>query len=274
VPRRLLAIGLAALLFAACSSGSNDPGTRTPAGGTAVATSSSAGGGGHAETGSTGATTGTTGNEPTHETLLPKDGSFVALGRERYTPMWKEPGKGKQPAFAMDTYNDYDETVPMLIEHATMRDGEPWYQVLLPIRPNGSSAWVRGRDVRIRDREDRLEVDLSERMLREYHGDELVNRFRVGIGTDQYPTTEGQFYVYIKVPYDNPNQPYGIMALGLSGFSEVITDWPGGGRIAVHGTPYASDRGQSVSHGCVRVYNHDMEHLTDLPLGTPVEIHA
>jgi lipoprotein-anchoring transpeptidase ErfK/SrfK len=42
--------------------------------------------------------------------------------------------------------------------------------------------------------------------------------------------------------------------------------------MAVHGTPYASNRGQAVSHGCVRVYNDDMQALLDLPLGTPVEI--
>ena len=107
-----------------------------------------------------------------------------------------------------------------------------------------------------------------------YRGDEVVQTFDIGIGTEQFPTTKGRFYVFIKVPYADPNQPYGIMALGLSGFSRVITDWPGGGRIAVHGTPHASDRGDAVSHGCVRVYNADMEHLTDLPLGTPVIIEA
>jgi lipoprotein-anchoring transpeptidase ErfK/SrfK len=162
----------------------------------------------------------------------------------------------------------------MLITRATMRDGHVWYEVLLPIRPNGSSAWVRSTDVKVRERSDRLEVDLSKRELIRYHDDQVVDRFRVGVGTDAFPTTTGTFYVYIKVPYADPNQAYGIMALGLSGFSRVITDWPGGGRIAVHGTPNASDRGDAVSHGCVRVYNPDMEHLTDLPLGTPVEIHA
>ena len=271
MPRRLIATTLATLLFAACSSeGDAEP----PARDTAKTVSSPTGSGGAHDdaTGASGAT-GSSGSEPERETLLPKDGSFVVLSRDRYAPMWEEPRKGNQPDFALDTYNDYDESVPMLIEHATMRDGEPWYQVLLPLRPNGSSAWVRDRDVKVREREDRLEVDLSDRTLRRYRGDDLVEKFHIGIGTEQYPTTKGQFYVFIKVPYDNPNQAYGIMALGLSGFSRVITDWPGGGRIAVHGTPYASNRGEAVSHGCVRVYNSDMEHLTDLPLGTPVEIH-
>jgi lipoprotein-anchoring transpeptidase ErfK/SrfK len=63
-----------------------------------------------------------------------------------------------------------------------------------------------------------------------------------------------------------------VFALGLSGFSNVLTDWPGGGRMAIHGTPYASNKGQMVSHGCIRVYNPDMRKLRRVPLGTPVII--
>ena len=265
VPRRVLVLTLATLVVAgaACTSGDTPP--RGSTGSTSAGTT--------AEIAVTGPTGETGSAEPERESLLPKDQDFVAEPRDKLVPMWEEPGKGRQPDFAFQARNDFDEPTPMLIEHATMRDGEAWYQVLLPLRPNGESAWVRAGDVRVREREDRLEIDLSEHLLLHYRADEVVDRFKVGIGTEQYPTTTGTFYVYIKVPYEDPNQPYGIMALGLSGFSRVITDWPGGGRIAVHGTPYASDRGDAVSHGCVRVFNDDMEHLTDLPLGTPVEIH-
>lgn len=262
--RPLLVWLVLALVLVGCSSGDEGPGDTEVFPGSTVETGSTA------ETGATGET----GAEPERERLLSKDGDFVALPQERYLPMWEEPGKGRHPDFAFDTFNDYDESVPMLVEHATMRDGEPWYELLLPVRPNGSSAWARGRDLEIRQREDRLEVDLSKEELVHLRDGDVVDRYRVGIGTSQFPTTTGTFYVFIKVPYANPNQPYGIMALGLSGFSRVITDWPGGGRIAVHGTPYRSDRGKAVSHGCVRVYNGDMEDLTDLPLGTPVEITA
>jgi lipoprotein-anchoring transpeptidase ErfK/SrfK len=209
--------------------------------------------------------------EPEPERLLPEGVDVVAAPRERYTPMFEEPG-AKKADFALDTRNINGELSPMLIVGATPRDGEPWYQVLLPLRPNGTTAWVREGDVKLRERTERIEVDLSKRTLEYLVDGELAERFEVGIGTDQFPTTTGDFYVYVKVPYDNPNQPYGIMALGLSGFSRVITDWPGGGRIAVHGTPYASNRGEAVSHGCVRVYNQDMESLLDVPLGTPVII--
>lgn len=209
--------------------------------------------------------------EPERERLLPEGVDVVAEPRERYTPMYEAAGD-RNVAYAFDTRNDTGDLAPMLVVGATRRDGEPWYEVMLPLRPNGTSAWVRERDVKLRERTERLEVDLSKRTLEHLVDGEVVDRFKVGIGTSQYPTTTGQFYVYVKVPYDDPNQAYGIMALGLSGFSRVITDWPGGGRIAVHGTPYASNRGEAVSHGCVRVYNDDMESLTDLPLGTPVLI--
>jgi lipoprotein-anchoring transpeptidase ErfK/SrfK len=80
--------------------------------------------------------------------------------------------------------------------------------------------------------------------------------------------------VWVKIHYASPYQPYGIAALGLSGFSPVLSDWPGGGRMAIHGTSSSSDLGNAVSHGCVRVYNDDLKSLLDVPLGTPVEITA
>ena len=58
----------------------------------------------------------------------------------------------------------------------------------------------------------------------------------------------------------------------MSGFSEVLTSLPGGGRMAIHGTADPSDRGQAVSFGCVRVYNRDMDRLQDVPMGTVVVI--
>jgi hypothetical protein len=266
VSRRILAIVLGLVALAGCTgsdgAGGGGPVSPSPADGTT--------------TGPTGETSAPASLSPSPEPdrLLPEEGQFVALPLDRYTPMWEEPGRGRQPDFAFDTQNPFEQLAPMLIEGATRRDGEAWYEVLLPVRPNGETAWVRGADIRIRERTERIEVDLSRRMLWHYDGDELVDRFRIGVGTEQYPTGTGRFYVWVKVPYDNPNNPYGIMALGLSGFSPVLSDWPGEGRMAVHGTPYASNRGQAVSHGCVRVFNADMESLVDLPLGTPVEIRS
>ena len=214
---------------------------------------------------------------PTNTQPLPPllaDGvEVVAVPVERYTSMWRRPG-AEAPVFALDTRNPLGTLAPMLVESARRWGGDPWYEVYLPLRPNGTTSWVRGADVTLREMDERIEVDLSERLLRHYVGEELVHRFRVGVGTTATPTGVGEFYVWVKVRYADPDQAYGIMALGLSGFSPVLSEWPGEGRMAIHGTPFAGDRGRAVSHGCVRVFNGDMEALVDVPLGTPVVIEA
>jgi len=205
--------------------------------------------------------------------LLPEGVDVLAVPAERVIPVWKHP-KSADATFALDTQNASDSFSPMLIEGAKRRAGEAWYRVLLPLRPNGSAAWVRESDVSLRRIDQRIEVDLSDRTLRYYVHDDLKKHFKVGVGTDATPTGTGTFYVWVKIRYANPNQPYGIAALGLSGFSPVLSEWPGGGRMAIHGTSSPSDLGNAVSHGCVRVFNDDLKSLLDVPLGTPVEITA
>ena len=206
--------------------------------------------------------------------LLPGDGEFTAGPLTRFTPMWSRPAGGEAEDFLLDTKNPLGELAPLLIERARYVDDEPWYEVLLPLRPNGTTAWVQGEDVEIREARERIEVDLSRRLLWHYVDGELVRRLSVGVGTPGTPTGIGRFFVWMKVHYSIETGPYGFMALGLSGFSPVLSDWPGEGRMAIHGTVNASDRGRAVSHGCVRVYNGDLVHLVDVPLGTPVEIRA
>lgn len=203
---------------------------------------------------------------------LALEGDLVAVPRSRFTPMWNEPGTDPRSDFRLDTRNPLGQLAPMLVERAVTADGLEWYEVLLPLRPNGSTAWVRAADVDLRTRNERIEVDLSRRLLWRYDGEELVDRIHVGVGTPATPTGTGRFYVWVKVWYENAQGPYGAAALGLSGFSPVLSDWPGQGRMAVHGTANPADRGRAVSHGCVRVYNADLMTLLDVPLGTPVVI--
>lgn len=205
--------------------------------------------------------------------LLPEDVDVLAIPAKRVIPVWEHP-KSADATFSLDTRNPVGSFSPMLIDGAKRRAGEAWYRVFLPLRPNGSSAWVRESDIELRRIDRRIEVDLSERVLSYFVHDELEERFKVGVGTEATPTGTGTFYVWVKIHYSSPYQPYGIAALGLSGFSPVLSDWPGGGRMAIHGTSSSSDLGNAVSHGCVRVYNDDLKSLLDVPLGTPVEITA
>ena len=151
-------------------------------------------------------------------------------------------------------------------------EGEAWLKVLLPIRPNENAGWVKSEDVRLIPQHERIVVDLSRRTLWHYRDGKLLDRFSVGIGRPETPTATGTFYVWARVPQASPSGPYGTFTLGISGFSEVLKTWPGGGRMAIHGTANPADPGKAVSHGCVRVYNPDMLKLRHVPLGTPVII--
>ena len=110
--------------------------------------------------------------------------------------------------------------------------------------------------MRARRIHERIRVDLSEHRLTLVRDGERVRSILVGVGAATFPTTPGSFFVWARLTYD-PSGVYGVGALGLSGFSEVITDWAGGGRMAIHGTSDPTNRGLDVSHGCVRVFNPD-----------------
>jgi hypothetical protein len=171
--------------------------------------------------------------------------------------------------------NDWQQPLWLpVVRSRTDALGNEWLNVRLPVRPNGSTGWIRAADVVARRVHDRIVVDLSKRELWRYRSDRLDERLRIAIGNPSTPTTTGHFFVWARVHYTDRGGPYGPFALGLSGFSDVITDWVGGGRLAIHGTADPTDRGQAVSHGCVRVFNRQIRGLEDVPLGTPVLIRA
>ena len=70
-----------------------------------------------------------------------------------------------------------------------------------------------------------------------------------------------------------PNGLYGVLAIGISAFSETLTNWPRQAQVGIHGTNEPEKIGTDVSHGCIRMRNEDILQLTnDVPLGTPVNV--
>ncbi len=206
--------------------------------------------------------------------VLPK-GTFVARSKTPWLTIWKGPSTEAGKRWALPTRNPVGQSLEFLIaKTARDPDGAPWLKILLPIRPNGAAGWVRMGAVTVQKIQQRIVVDLSDKTLRYFRDGRLEHDFTVGIGRPETPTAVGTFYVWAQVPQASPTGPYGVFALGLSGFSPVLLDWPGGGRMAIHGTANPGDRGQMVSHGCVRVFNDDMADLRRVPLGTPVVIRA
>ncbi|MEW6059969.1 MAG: L,D-transpeptidase [Actinomycetota bacterium] len=200
-------------------------------------------------------------------------GNYAAVPLRPHLSMWYTPGTSAAADFAFDARDPFGRIAPLLVDGVRAdSSGRFWYRLLLPVRPNGMAAWVRQEEVRLVRRNERIVVDLSQRTLRHFVRNHLEESFAVGIGTPQTPTTSGRFYVWVRVSYATRDGPYGVFALGLSGFSSGLTSWPGGGRLAIHGTSDPSDRGKAVSHGCVRVFNPEMLQLQGVPLGTPVII--
>jgi lipoprotein-anchoring transpeptidase ErfK/SrfK len=100
----------------------------------------------------------------------------------------------------------------------------------------------------------------------------VVFRAPVGVGTSRSPTPKGEFTVRSKLT-DYASPFYGPLAFGTTARSAVLTDWPAGGFVGIHGTDAPALIPGHVSHGCVRLRNGDLLRLAQLmPVGTPLEI--
>jgi lipoprotein-anchoring transpeptidase ErfK/SrfK len=151
------------------------------------------------------------------------------------------------------------------------KTGKPtWYRISVPGRPNGQTGWVRAAAVELRPVRKRLYVDRSERRFEFWYGDTLVRSGKVAVGAPGAETPTGLFYVQSKFV---PNaEILGAYAFETSAYSK-LSDWPGGGVVGVHGTPWPWLLGQAVSHGCVRLHNDDVRFLRSrMPAGTPIKI--
>jgi L,D-transpeptidase catalytic domain len=147
-----------------------------------------------------------------------------------------------------------------------------WYRVLLPLKPNGTTGYVRARDVNLRVVRSRVVINLSRRTISIYARGRLALTTKAAIGAPATPTPLGSFYVNQRFRAD-PAGPYGWAAIGISAFSEVLIGWPQGGPVAIHGTNRPSLLGLRVSNGCIRISNAAMQRLWRLaPTGTPVLI--
>jgi hypothetical protein len=148
-----------------------------------------------------------------------------------------------------------------------------WIHVRLPILPNNTTGWVPRRTLSdwkvVRTR---LVVDRTRLTADLYRFGKRVFFARVAIGQPQWPTPPGEFYIRNQLyGFDDPF--YGPIAFGTNARSPVLTDWPGGGFIGIHGTNQPQLVPGRVSHGCIRLTNRDIVRLAKLmPVGTPLTV--
>lgn len=151
-----------------------------------------------------------------------------------------------------------------------------WVEVLLPVRPNGTTGWVRAADVRLTPNDFRIEVSLGARQITVYQRGQVMLQEPAAIGAADTPTPPGEYFIRVLLKAPDPTTVYGPYAYGLSAHSDVLTSFNGGdGEIGIHGNNDASVLGKDITHGCVRISNDSITRLAGiLPLGTPVEIVA
>ena len=144
----------------------------------------------------------------------------------------------------------------------------------MPGRPNGRTGWVRAGALELQPVQKRVIIYRGARKFEFWDGARLVRTGKVAVGARGAETPLGLFYVTDKFnPAIDPDWAIlGAYAFETSAYSK-LTDWPGGGIVGVHGTPWPNLLGQAVSHGCIRLHNDDVSFLRNrVPLGTPVKI--
>lgn len=187
--------------------------------------------------------------------------------------VYRGPGRRPFHVFGRENVNGH-ATVLGVLSAVQGPDCEPrWYHVQLPLKPNGSTGFVRAADVDLLPVRTRIVADLSERRVVVFRAGRKVLETRAGIGSPATPTPVGRFYVNQRLRALDPSGPFGPGGVGISAFSEVLTGWVQGGPIAIHGTNRPETIGLARSTGCLRVRNDVLERIFRLALpGTPVVV--
>ncbi|MBJ7347690.1 MAG: L,D-transpeptidase family protein [Thermoleophilaceae bacterium] len=162
----------------------------------------------------------------------------------------------------------------LVLTERRLSSGIRWVKVRLPMRPNNTTGWVPRRALSAY-KSTRLALYIShatKKATLKKNGKTIWSA-GVGLGQRKWPTPLGNFYIRDKLIVRGSGGPYGPFAFGLSAYSKVLTDWPGGGMIGIHGTNEPGLIPGRISHGCIRVKNAKIRKLERLiTVGTPVII--
>jgi hypothetical protein len=151
--------------------------------------------------------------------------------------------------------------------------GAIWIRVRIPGRPNGRTGWV-PRDALgpMRAVTTMLRVNRTTLRATLYRSGRKIWSSPIGVGKASTPTPAGHFWIRTRLKGLGDGTLYGPYAFGTGAYS-VLSDWPGGGVVGIHGTDQPQLIPGRPSHGCVRVPNAAITRLWRLmPIGTPVRI--
>ncbi len=227
-------------------------------------------------TSTTSTTTSTTSTTTTTTTPLDPYETFVANIRPEITVLDAfETPDGERAVFEYAITNPTYFGNPLALMITDRTDDGTWLKVQIPVRPNGTEAWIRADDAVITSHRFRAEVNLTQRSVTVWNGEDVVVETAAVIGAADSPTPLGSFFVNDLVEkWDS--SAYGPYILSLSGFSEALETFGGAiPVIAIHGTNRPELMGGAFSNGCIRIPNEVIKVLAKtVPIGTPVDIVA
>jgi lipoprotein-anchoring transpeptidase ErfK/SrfK len=187
-------------------------------------------------------------------------------------PVRKTPNPHAQVIKVMKEFRpDFRPQEIFAVRKATGSDGNVWYRISVPMRPNGTYGWIPAGTVSLKPTHSQIVVNLNSRTIDIYRFGKRKWHGKVAIGAPGRETPVGHYFVAARfVPYHDTF--LGVFAEETSAYSK-LTEWPGGGVVGIHGTSLPQLLGQAVSHGCVRVSNLTATKLRAFaPLGTPIWI--
>ncbi len=188
------------------------------------------------------------------------------------------PGSGRVQA-VINTASAYDggPVALLVLASRVLANGSTWIRVLLPQRPNGSSAWINSNFVALTRTPWRLEVSIEHRTVSLLRDGRVIDQWRAVVGKPTTPTPQGLFAIHERLRQPSPNDFLGTWALPLTGFSNALRSFEGGpGQVAIHGrggTSLLDPLGSARSRGCIRIDDSAIDILArHTAEGTPVQI--
>jgi len=166
---------------------------------------------------------------------------------------------------------DYRRQEIFAVSSRVGTDGQTWYRISVPGRPNGRMGWIPAWAADLQPTIAKVLVHRRSRKIDLFWHGKRVWHAVVAVGRPGMETPLGLYYATARfVPHHDKYLT--VFAVETSGYSK-LTEWPGGGVVGIHGTSLPQLLGKAVSHGCVRVSNTTARHLKSLaPLGTPIWI--
>lgn len=193
--------------------------------------------------------------------------SGLLVHPQRTVPAFAKPG-GRPIAAVPPTQLGAPTWLPVI-------DRRPgWLRVLLPSRPNGSTAWLHQHPARVQLAQTPyvITVDRAKFRLTLRRAAAVVGSWTAGIGKPDADTPAGRTFVLANV--HDTEATFSDIILPLGAHSDTHTRYGGGpGTVGIHTWPTSDGFGTRSSDGCIRIPNAALSKLSStVPLGTPVLI--